>query len=111
MLDAIFKQKRVRYAAIALAVLLLVYIVVGFWVAPAVVQSVLPKMLKERFDLTAQVEDLRLNPFTFSATVQGFAVGQGQDAPFFEFDRLDARPEGATPQSAKGDCGPWTSRV
>jgi len=89
-ITAKFNQKKFRYPFFASIILLLVYIVGGFWVVPAIVQTVLPKMMKERFHLTITVEDINLNPFTFSVDVRGLAIRQGNDDPFFKFGYIQA---------------------
>ena len=85
-----FKQKKFRYPFFALIILLLVYIVGGFWVVPAIVQTVLSKMMEERFKLTTTVEDINLNPFTFSLDVKGLAISRGNDDPFLKLGYFQA---------------------
>jgi hypothetical protein len=44
-------------------VLLLLYALGGFFVAPAVMQRYLPSFVEERLGQRASVEDIRINPF------------------------------------------------
>jgi len=58
----------------ALAGLILFYAVLGFLVVPAVLKARLPATLSRLLGREVTVRQVRLNPFTLAATVEGFAV-------------------------------------
>ena len=81
-----FNRKKFRYPFFALIILLFVYVVSGFWVVPAIVETVLSKIMEKRFKLTTTVEDIKLNPFTFSFDVKGLTISQeGDDLYVFKW--------------------------
>ncbi|MDB6032134.1 MAG: hypothetical protein JWM16_2472 [Verrucomicrobiales bacterium] len=54
--------------------LVLVYTVVGFFVLPVIIRYVAVKQLTQLLDRQAQVERVRINPYTFSCSIQGLSV-------------------------------------
>jgi len=65
---------RWQKAALTTVVLLLLYTLAGFFVLPAVVRMVAVNQLRQRLHRDVQIEAVRLNPFTLSATVRNAAV-------------------------------------
>lgn len=79
-----------RLLAIATGLVLL-YALVGFLVVPAVVKAKLPAILSGRLGREVVVRQVRLNPFTLAATVEGFAVKERDGSDFLGWDRLRVR--------------------
>jgi uncharacterized protein DUF748 len=65
------KSKRL---AIILVSALLLFAVIGFFVAPPVLKSVLVKELSLKLHRPVEIAAIEINPFALSATVRGFAV-------------------------------------
>ncbi|HXR07483.1 MAG TPA: DUF748 domain-containing protein, partial [Candidatus Acidoferrum sp.] len=70
---------------------LVVYSVLGFLVAPAVVKSQLLKRLPVMLGRPVAVAAVRINPYALSLTIRGLAVNEKNGAPFAGFDEFYAR--------------------
>lgn len=86
--------KRSRKLLFWLATLAALYTLVGFLVAPPIVRLVLEKKLPEVLQRTVSIEKVRLNPYTLSATVEGFRVDRKDgNGTLFGFARFYANLE------------------
>jgi hypothetical protein len=79
-----------RSAVVAAVVL---YTVVGFFIVPRVVESFATDLLREQLGREVTIEEIRVNPYTLSLTVRGFALPDGPDSTLLAFDELYANAE------------------
>lgn len=78
-----------RWSIIA-ACALLVYTVFGFWMLPAIVRAQLEKKLSLALHRQTTVREVKFNPYTLEAAVNGFQVlDPGGAEPFVSFDALE----------------------
>ena len=70
-LTARLKRKRLRYGVTTAAALVVLYTVCGFWLAPILVEHMLPQVMADQLNLTAAVERVAINPFAFSIRLRG----------------------------------------
>ena len=76
-------------AVFGIAVFLVLFTVVGFFVVPPVAKHYLVKELSELLDRQVAVEDIDLNPFSMVAVVKGFSVKEpGASDVFVSFSEL-----------------------
>ena len=66
--------RRTRNATIGIAVFLVVVGVVGFFVAPGIVQSVAETQITEQLGRKATIGRVRLNPYLLAATIEDFTL-------------------------------------
>ncbi|HET7763608.1 MAG TPA: DUF748 domain-containing protein [Burkholderiales bacterium] len=88
-IDRLTRRGRVRTLAIWAASALAVYAVLGFLVAPPIVRSQLERVLAGQLGRPVTIERVRINPFSLSASIRGFALKTrdgGENA--FTFDEL-----------------------
>ncbi len=85
------KVKRWRLMKITLWIVgfFVLFSLVGFFVAPPVVKSILIKKLSDTLHRDVSIETFRINPYTFSVTVKGFDIKERQSREtFISFDEL-----------------------
>ncbi len=70
------------------SVVLLVYIIVGFLVLPAVIKSQLIKRLPEVTKRQVAIADVKLNPFALSYTMRGFSLTETNGETFVSVGEL-----------------------
>ncbi len=80
--------RTLRAAAVVVAALLVVYAVIGFWVAPGIVKSRTLEALSERTGRQITLQEVSVNPFALSVTFRGFAVSDRDGEPLLSFDEL-----------------------
>jgi len=81
----IVRRRYVLWPAIALAA----YTLIGFFVLPPIVRSVLVRKLSEILHRPVAIRSIRINPFVLSARVEGFAVqDRAGIVPFVSFEEL-----------------------
>ena len=78
------RSRRKRWVLIGF----LLYTVVGFFVAPAIVKWQLREQLPGLTHRQAEVKQVRVNPFALSLTVRGLALTETNGTPFAGFDEL-----------------------
>jgi len=66
--------------------LFLVYTIVGFFIAPPIVRSVAVKQLSKQLGREVTIQQVKLNPFTFSGTIRGVLIKEKNGAPFLSWD-------------------------
>jgi hypothetical protein len=74
--------------AIIAALLLCLYAIAGFLVAPAIIKSKAPAIIAEQLGRKATVDQVRLNPFVLSLTVRGFELEEPNGEPFAGFEEF-----------------------
>jgi uncharacterized protein involved in outer membrane biogenesis len=68
---------------------LLFYTVFGFWILPAIVRSQLEKKLSQALHRQTTVQEVKINPYTLQAAVNGFNIQDADDKePFVSFASL-----------------------
>ncbi len=84
-LDAWWNPRRKRFWA---WVILLLYTLAGFLLAPWVAKRELLALIESETGLPASVEELRINPFVLSAEAKGFQLSEPDGSAFIQFERL-----------------------
>ncbi len=79
---------KVKKACIIAAGFLSVYAVAGFYVLPALLKSKLPEIIQQQTGRKTSVSKIQFNPFSLSASFQGFEIQEQSDQPFVSFDNL-----------------------
>jgi ribosomal protein S11 len=69
-------------------VALLIYTIVGFFIAPAIIKWQLVKRLPGLTHRQAAVQKVKLNPYALSLTVRGLSLTETNGEPFAGFDEL-----------------------
>lgn len=72
------------------AVILVVYTVVGFFVLPPIIRSQLVKQLEAATQRPAVVRQVRVNPFALSLTVRGLGLTELNNTPLASFEEFYA---------------------
>ena len=78
----------VKKSGIIIALLVLLYAIGGFLVAPAVIKSKAPAIIAEQLGRKATVEQVRLNPFALSLTLRDFELADLDGERFIGFEEL-----------------------
>lgn len=68
--------------------LLILYVVLGFWLIPAVIQQQAPQLIARQIGRNATLAGISLNPFAAQITVDGFMLAEVDGQPFVSFERL-----------------------
>jgi uncharacterized protein involved in outer membrane biogenesis len=68
--------------------LVLLYAILGFLVAPTLLRSRLPRELTRILNRPASLQRVRINPFALSATLEGFRIDDLDGEVLFGWDRL-----------------------
>ncbi|MGD0615065.1 MAG: DUF748 domain-containing protein, partial [Verrucomicrobiota bacterium] len=80
-------QKR-RKTARRIAILLLVYTVVGFFILPPILRAVAVKQLSKQLDREVSIGKVKLNPFVLSATIRNLLIKDKDGQPFVSWDEV-----------------------
>ena len=81
------KPKRFKWP-IRIAIVMLIYTVVGFFVVPAIIKSQMLKRLPALTKRQAAVEQVKCNPYVLSLTIRGFALKESNGDVFISFDEF-----------------------
>ncbi len=76
------KQRRQRKVFLWMAIVFLVYSIVGFFVVPAIVKAQLIKQLSATTKRTTTVQQVKFNPYALSLTIRGLRLTEGSGAIF-----------------------------
>jgi uncharacterized protein involved in outer membrane biogenesis len=79
-----------RKWSLRIAVALVLYTLVGFFVLPPIIRSQLAKQLAAATHRQAAVRQVRLNPWALSLTVRGLELTETNGAPFASFEEFYA---------------------
>ncbi|HEX4645687.1 MAG TPA: hypothetical protein VH598_08770, partial [Verrucomicrobiae bacterium] len=71
-----------------LAIVLVIYTVVGFFVAPAIIKSQMLKRLPALTKRQVTVGQVKCNPYVLSLTIRGFALKEANGDVFSSFDEF-----------------------
>ena len=92
MLANVFKNRVVRNTLIALAALVLLYTLFGFFAVPRIAVSQAKEFAAQKLHRTLTIEKIDFNPFTLRATIHGFKLMEAQDVgTFAAFDALTVK--------------------
>ena len=80
-----FKAKRACYIA---AGILGVYMVAGFYILPALLKPKLSEMIQQQTGRKTSISKIQFNPFSMSASLQGFEIQEQSGQPLAAFDNL-----------------------
>lgn len=84
----LFLERSWRRICIISASILALYAILGFWVLPAVLKRQIPKQLSPILKREVSLQKVKVNPFTFSITLEGFSVKDKDGACFLGWQRL-----------------------
>ena len=79
---------RAKKGAIITAILILLYAIFGFLIAPSILKSNLISGIAEQLGRNATVNELKVNPFVLSVTVRGFEMSEPDGERFVGFEEL-----------------------
>lgn len=82
-----FSEKR-RKIARRIAIVLLVYAIVGFFILPPVIRAVAVKQLSKQLDREVSIGKVKLNPFVLSATIRNLLIKDKDGQPFVSWDEV-----------------------
>lgn len=71
--------------------ILLFYTIVGFFVVPPLVRSVAQKRLSQQLGREVTIQQVKVNPFAFSATIRGLLIKEKNGDAFVSWDEVYAR--------------------
>lgn len=82
-----------KKSAIIVGILVVLYTLVGFLVIPLIAESMLPNKLNQYLNRPAAVENISLNPYTLTLSVEGLAIKEKAETKsgekdFVAFDRF-----------------------
>src|ERR1700710_831828 len=77
------KLKKLAFWAVGL---FLVYTIVGFLILPPIIRSVAARKLSEQLGREVTIQQVKLNPFAFSATIRGVLIKETNGEPFLSWD-------------------------
>src|SRR3954470_15135823 len=80
------KKNKLRKLIFWAVGLFLVYTLVGFFVLPPIIRSVAAKKLSEQLGREVTIQQVKLNPFAFSATIRGVLIKEKNGEPFLSWD-------------------------
>ena len=80
--------KKRRRALIISAVVLVVYALAGFFVAPWALKGVMQDTVSEQYNATLDIDRLRVNPFALSVEVSGLKLHDPDGAPHVGWQTL-----------------------
>lgn len=80
------KSSKLQKLAIWAVVLFLLYTIIGFLVLPPIIRSVASKKLSEQLGRQVTIQQIKLNPFAFSATIRGVLIKETNGEPFLSWD-------------------------
>jgi uncharacterized protein involved in outer membrane biogenesis len=82
-------RPRAKKIVIGLIVLFAVFTLVGFFVLPPIVKSVLTKQLSENLHREVKIDQIKINPYTLSISVRGLAIkDKGSSETFVSFGEI-----------------------
>jgi outer membrane protein OmpA-like peptidoglycan-associated protein len=85
--------KMPKKIGLIVAGLILLYVIVGFWVAPPLLKPKLEELLSSRIGRQVTIAGIKLNPLVLSATISTLTVHEIDGQPFAGFDVLYANSQ------------------
>ncbi len=68
--------------------LVLLYTIVGFLVLPPIIRSVAAKQLTKQLGRAVTIQQVKLNPYTFSSKIRGLLINETNCDPFVSWDEV-----------------------
>ena len=91
-LFGIYKNKlkpRLKKIFIGLIIFFVLFTVLGFFVLPPIVKSILTKQLSENLHRSVTINQIKINPYTLSIAVRGLTIkDKGSPETFLSFDEF-----------------------
>jgi uncharacterized protein involved in outer membrane biogenesis len=88
-LSKIIKKSVLKKIVIGLLIFFAVFTIVGFFVLPPILKSILTQKLSENLHREVTIGDIKLNPYTLSVTVKKLMIKErDRSGPFVSFDEL-----------------------
>jgi len=88
-------RPRLKRILIGLGIFFVVFTLIGFFVIPPILKSVLIKKLSESLNREVTITQIKLNPYTLSLTVRGFQMKERDGSEtFVSFDELFVNLQG-----------------
>jgi uncharacterized protein involved in outer membrane biogenesis len=88
-LAKIIRKSVLKKIAIGLVIFFAVFTIVGFFVLPPILKSILTQKLSENLHREVTIEKINFNPYALSMTVKKFMVKErDRSEPFVSFDEL-----------------------
>jgi uncharacterized protein involved in outer membrane biogenesis len=82
-------RPRAKKILIGLVILFAVFTLVGFFVIPPIVKSILTKQLSENLHREVAIEQIKFNPYTLSMSVRGLTIkDKGSSETFVSFGEI-----------------------
>jgi uncharacterized protein involved in outer membrane biogenesis len=82
-------MRRLKKLFIGLVLFFFIFTIVGFFVVPPLLKSILIKKLSENIHRDVTIDQIKMNPYALSLTVKGFTVkDRGSSETFVSFDEL-----------------------
>ena len=80
----------VRFVVIAavVVILALAYTLAGFFLAPRLIASYVPRYAQEQLQRRAEIGEVRVNPLLFKLEIKDFRLQEPDGRPLLSFDRL-----------------------
>lgn len=88
ILSSYTRLSRPKKIAIIMGILILLYAIFGFLIAPPILKSKLIAGIAEHLGRNAAVKEIKLNPFVLSVTVRGFEMKEPGGKRFVGFEEL-----------------------
>ena len=82
------RLSRLKKTALVSAILIVLYAIFGFLIAPPILKSKLISTITQRLGRTATVQKVKVNPFALSVTIKGFRLNEPDGGRFVSFDEL-----------------------
>ncbi|MDR3629771.1 MAG: DUF748 domain-containing protein [Desulfocapsaceae bacterium] len=87
MTPTIRKVLTSKYLVLSVAAILL-YALVGFIIAPRIIRWYAPKYIQQDLHCLAEIDRVRINPFSLSFEIDGFSLKQADGAPLAAFEKF-----------------------
>jgi uncharacterized protein involved in outer membrane biogenesis len=88
---------RTKKIGLGVVVFFVVYTILGFLILPLIIKNVAVKKLSEALHRTVMIQDIKLNPYTLSLTINGLAVKERErSADFASFNSLYVNLQGVS---------------
>ena len=79
---------KIKILLLTVAAALLLYLLLGFLILPAVLSNQIPKLAQEKLNRAIQIDGIQFNPFSMELNIQGFKVKNLDNSPFLSFGQL-----------------------
>ncbi|MFC3650956.1 DUF748 domain-containing protein [Dyella humi] len=85
----LYRSRRLRITALVIAIILALFGLFGFFIAPGLIKSQLEKQLATQLDRPVTIGAIHVNPYTLRVTVDNLHIGEHDGAtPFVDLDQL-----------------------